>query len=55
MERIILKASKGMILTDGSAYGTTVYLGEGRNPKEFYEITIEEYNKLIEEEVQSYE
>lgn len=49
MERRILKASSGMILTDGETYGTTIYLGEDADETKFREITLEEYNKEEEQ------
>ena len=49
MERHILIASDGMILTDGTIYGRKIYLQHGRNPDDFYEITDEEYEKRMEE------
>lgn len=51
MERHILTASDGMILTDGVIYGRKIYLEIGRNPDDFYEITNEEYEKRMESEV----
>ena len=55
MERKIIKASEGMILTDGKTYGTEVYLAEGIDETQFKEITLEEYFKLTEPEEESYE
>ena len=46
--RIILYADEGKILTDGEIYGSTVYLSEGRNPSDFYEITEKEYSEVLE-------
>lgn len=53
MERKILKASDGMILTDGKTYGRTIYLAEDIEPSVFKEITEEEYNKMLEQEEKS--
>lgn len=49
-------ASEGMVLTNGEAYsdvGGTIYLGVNDDPKNWYEITAEEAERLqtIEEEV----
>lgn len=50
MERKILIANEGSILTDGEIFGTKIYLAEGKDEKEFYEITTEEYQKIMEAE-----
>lgn len=51
--RTPLIASDGMILTNGEIYGTTIYLANGLDASAFYEITIEEYRKLLEEQSES--
>ena len=45
-----INASEGMILTDGTTYGTTIYLGEGVDASSFYEITLAEYEAMFEGE-----
>lgn len=50
MERKIIKASDGMVLTNGTIFGKTIYLAEGLNESDFHEITREEYGKLTEGE-----
>lgn len=54
MERKVLTASEGMLLTDGEIYGTKIFLAEGRSAEEFHEISREEYEKMKEQEVQAY-
>ena len=49
MSRKILKATDGRILTNGMIYGKVIYLAEGVDEKEFYEISVEEYEKTFEE------
>lgn len=51
MERTVLTASVGMILTDGETYGTKIFLADGRSADEFHEISLEEYEYLMEAEV----
>lgn len=48
-KRIILTASEGHILTDGENYGRIVYLASGDDGSKWYEITEEEYQRIIEE------
>ena len=50
MERIKLIAKEGMILTNGEAYGTTVYLGVNDNRENWHEITLSEYERIMREE-----
>ena len=47
--RIILTADENKIITDGKElYASKLYLGEGINEGELYEISLEEYNQIIE-------
>lgn len=48
MSRVILRAGDGMVLTDGSTYGKTIYLAEGATGEAFYEITEDAYTQLVE-------
>lgn len=48
--RKVIEATEGHILTNGEVYGRTVYLAEGENGEDFYEITEEEYNEIQEAE-----
>ena len=50
MSRKILKASDGMVLTNGEIYGYEIYLGDGMDAEKFKEIPDEEYKRLTEEE-----
>ena len=43
-----------MILTDGTIYGTTIYLGENVDESAFYEIPESEIPNLEEAEVEDY-
>ena len=47
--KILIFADEGKVLTDGESYGTPISLGTGRSPDEYTEITIEEYEKILEE------
>lgn len=45
-----LKASEGMILTDGENFGKMVSLASGDKGEKWYEITEAEYQQKLEEE-----
>lgn len=47
----VLLADEGMVLTDGSSFGTTVRLGKGDDGAAWYEITAEEAEKRKNEEI----
>jgi len=44
-----IKANDGMILTNGEIYGSQIFLAEGVDESAFYEITEEEYEKIIDD------
>ena len=50
MARTILTASEGYILTDGVIYGTKIFLAEERDPADFYEISRDEYERIMSEQ-----
>lgn len=50
MERVILTATDGHILTNGEIFGRTIYLAAGETGDDFREITDAEYEALQEAE-----
>ncbi len=50
VERIVLKAKKGMVLTNGTDYGRQIFLAEGVDASSYHEITEAEYEKIMAEE-----
>ena len=52
MNRLKMKATEGMILTNGETYGREIYLGSGDSPDNWHEISEAEYEaKMKAEEV----
>ena len=50
MDRKVIEAPKGMILTNETTYGKKIYLADNVKADEFKEITEEEYNEILKEE-----
>lgn len=50
IERTVISADEGKILTDGEHYGKVFALAEGRTAEEFTEITEQEYQEILKEE-----
>lgn len=48
MDRIVLDASEGMLLTNGEIYAKKIELGDWDSPDNYREIPIEEYEKMLE-------
>ena len=48
-----IQADNGMVLTNGEAFGSVVYLGNGDSIDNWHEITEEEAERLQSEEVQA--
>ena len=45
-ELTVLYATEGKIITDGNIYGKIIYLAQGEDGSNFYEITEEEYQEI---------
>ena len=50
--REVLRANEGYIYTNGEIYGTVIYLAETVSKDGFYQITKEEYEKIIAEQME---
>ena len=48
MSREPIKATEGMIYTNGETYGEKIFLGTGDSPDNWWEITKAEYQSMIE-------
>ena len=47
--RKVIYAEEGCVLTNGDIYGKQIFLADGVSENEFYEITDEEYQKILSE------
>ncbi len=47
--RTKLIANAGMVLTNGEIYGTEIFLAEGLQAQDFYEITMAQYDAITQE------
>lgn len=50
--RTSIKASDGMILTNGEIYGSEIFLAEGLSAEDFHEISRAEYALIAEAETE---
>lgn len=47
MDRIVLEASEGMLLTNGEIYATRLELGDWDSPDNYREIPVEECDNIM--------
>lgn len=48
--RKMITAEEGHVLTNGEIYGKVIFLAVGQKEKDFYEITEEEYRKIMKDQ-----
>ena len=51
MDRVILTANDGMVLTNGINYGKRIILPVGADGKDYYEISEARYNEIMNDEI----
>ncbi len=50
MDRITLEAPHGMLYTNGIVYGSVIHLAEGMDGADFYTVTYDEYQNILDEQ-----
>lgn len=48
--RIVLCADEGTILTNGTEYGTVIWLAEGAPADSYHSISMEEYEEILKQQ-----
>jgi hypothetical protein len=48
--RTVLYADEGTVLTNGTDYGTIIWLAEGVSPDSYHPITMAEYEAIMQEQ-----
>ena len=48
--RTVLCADEGTVLTNGTDYGTVIWLAEGVSPDTYHAIPVEEYKTILKEQ-----
>ena len=51
MSRVKMVATEGMIYTNGETYGREIFLGSGDSADNWWEITEEEYEAVMEKKL----
>lgn len=51
--REYIKAEEGYILTDGTNYGTVIYLADGIDKNIYYPIPLAEYEEILRQEAEA--
>ena len=48
--RTVLYADEGTVLTNGTDYGTIIWLAEGVDPNSYHAISVAEYEAIMQEQ-----
>lgn len=52
--RTVLYADAGTVLTNGTDYGTVIWLAEGLDPNSYHPISLREYESILSQQAKSY-